>query len=218
MVKRSTWVMVVLLAILAGLAYYLQQPDNLIKKVLVSAGGTPTAEPLGLLLPPSAGPLKGVSIQGADGKSVALERKNTGWTMRVGTGSETPADQGAAEQAASQALGVRLVVKIESKTSDLSAFGLDKPVSIYKLVLADGKPVTFKIGNPTVTGDGYYLQKEDGSVFVVDKYGMDSLLNLLAQPPYMFTPTPSPAPVTETPAPAAVDATPMSELTPTKQP
>jgi hypothetical protein len=199
MVKRSTWVMVVLLAILAGLAYYSQQPDNLIKKTLESAGGTPTAEPLGLLLPPTAGPLKGVSIQDADGKSVALERKNTGWTMRIGAGSESPADQGAAEQAASQALGVRLVVKIES-TSNLSAFGLDKPAYTCKLVLADGKPVTFKIGNATVTGDGYYLQKEDGSVFVVDKYGLDALLNLLVQPPYMFTPTP---PVIETPTPTA---------------
>jgi len=38
MVKRSTWVMVVLLAILAGLAYYLQQPDNLIKKAFTACG------------------------------------------------------------------------------------------------------------------------------------------------------------------------------------
>ncbi len=226
MVKRSTWVMVVLLAILAGLAYYMQQPDNLIKKALASRE-TPTTEPPGQLLSPADGPVNGVSIQSTDGKSVTLERKNSGWTLIVGTENPAPADQSAAEEAASQAQSLRLAGKVTSTTPDLSAFGLDKPIYIFKLILANGTSMTFKIGNATVAGDGYYVQKEDGTVVIVEKYGLDPLLNLLQQPPYMFTPTPSPAPVTGTPTPTSTlnitttegaETTPTTELTLTKQP
>jgi hypothetical protein len=223
MVKRSTWVMIVLLAVLAGLAYYLQQPDNLIKKAMVSAAGTPTPEPLGTLILPADIPLNGVSVQSADGQSVALERENGQWKLLVG-GQPVEADQVAAEQVVAEAEALRLVAKIEpaSVTPDtLSAFGLDKPAYIYKVVLADGKSATFKIGNSTLTGSGNYLQKEDGSVVVADLYAMDRVLDLLRKPPYKFTPTPSALPATETPTPsesATATLTPTAELTPTKQP
>jgi hypothetical protein len=219
MVKRSTWVMIVVLAILAGLAYYLQQPDNLIKKAFANAGGTPTAETFGTLISPADGPINGVSIQSADGQSVTLERKSSDWALSI-NGSATATDQVAAEQAASQSQGLRIVARIDTP-NNLSAFGLDKPAYIYKLILADGKSATFKIGNSTITGSGYYLQKEDGTVVIVDKYGMDLVLNLLTQPPYKFTPTPSSVPLTETPTPsgdATGTTTPIAELTATKQP
>jgi hypothetical protein len=202
MIKRSTWVMVVALAVLAGLAYYLQQPDNLIKKALTPAG-TPTAEPLAQLVSPADGPINGISVQSADGKSAAIDRKSSGWTLTIGNESPIPADQTAAEQVVSQAQELRPVVKIEAGTPDLAAFGLDTPAYLCKLTLADGRSVTFKIGDVTPTEDGYYLQKEDGEIVVVGKFGMDAVINLLTQPPYMFTPTPSPLPATGTPTPTA---------------
>ncbi len=60
-------------------------------------------------------------------------------------------------------------------------------------MLENGKTLTFKIGKATISGDGYYLQKEDGTIAIVDKYTTDALLNLLKQPPSMFTATPLPA-------------------------
>jgi len=220
MVKRSTWIMIALLAVLAGLAYYLQQPDNLIKKALPSATGTPTAEPLGTLLSSTDAPVNSISLQSADGQSAAIERTSKGWTLTIGSES-VPADQAAAEQIASQAQTVRLVDTIKTVTPDnLSAFGLDKPAYIYKFNVAGGKSITFKIGNLTLSGSGYYLQKEDGSVVVIDN-GIDLVLSLLKQLPYKFTPTPSAVPVTETPTPsesATETLTPTTELTSTKQP
>jgi hypothetical protein len=133
---------------------------------------------------------------------VAIERKSGGWTLSVGSESSIPADQSVAEQAASQAQALRLVGKIDTTPLDLSAFGLDKPAYICTFILANTRSAIFKIGNPTPIGNGYYVQQADGTVVIVDKAGIDSLLNLLKQPPYMFTPTPSPAPVTETPTPA----------------
>jgi hypothetical protein len=220
MVKRSTWIMVVLMAIAAGLAYYLQQPDNLIKKTLASKE-TPTAESPGLLVRPEDGPLKSISVQSADGKSVSIKQNNTGWMLFLGTEGPIPADQGAAQQTASQVMELRLVAAIATKPSDLSVFGLDKPIYILTLVLNDDKSVTYKIGGSTLTGSGYYIEKDDGSVVVIDKYGTDVVLNMMNQPPYMFTPTPSPVPATETPTPLESTTgtiTPTSELTSTKQP
>jgi len=73
MVKRSTWVMVVLLALVAGLAYYMQAvPDNLIQKMM-TARNTPTVSTsLGTLISPADGPLNGISIVSLDGHSVTI--------------------------------------------------------------------------------------------------------------------------------------------------
>ncbi len=221
MIKRSTWVMVVLLAILAGLAYYLQQPDNLIKKTLESRN-TPTVEPLEALISPADGQINSISIQKIGGQSVALERINSGWTLTIGDEKPGPADQNAVEQIASQVQYLRPTGKINSTTPDLSAFGLDKPTYLFKLSLSSGKILSFKIGNATLAADGYYAQKDDGTIIILEKYGLEPVLNLLEQPPYMFTPTP---PATGTPSPtptlsitATAGSTPITDLTPTKQP
>jgi hypothetical protein len=154
--------------------------------------------------------LNGISIISSDGHSVAIKREPTGWTFSIEAEAFTAADQAAAEQAASQAQGLRLTAsEIKPTTPDLSAFGLDKPAYTYQLVLSNGKMVAFKIGAATVTGDGYYLQKEGGTIVAVDKYMMDNLLNLLKQPPYKITPTPSPTPAT---------ALPTGTMTPTPTP
>jgi hypothetical protein len=192
MVKRSTWVMVVLLVLVAGLAYYMKTvPDNLIQKAL-TAKNTPTVPTsLGTLISPADGPLNGISIASSDGHNVVIKREPTGWTFSIETQAFTAADQAAAEQAASQAQGLRLTSgEIKPATSDLSAFGLDKPAYTYTLILSSGKTVAFKLGKATVTDDGYYLQKEDGTIVAVDKYMTDTLINLLKQPPYKITPTP----------------------------
>ena len=214
MVKRSTWILIVLMAILASVAYYMQQPDNLVKKALASKD-TPTAEAPGTLIPAEEGPLKGVSVQSASGQTVSIQQNNTGWMLFIGTEGPIPANQSSAEQVATQTIGVSLVTAIATMPSDLSVFGLVKPAYILKLTLNDDKSVTFKIGSTTLIGNGYYVQKEDGSIVVVDKYGMDVALNLLNQPPYMFTPVPA----TETSTPSA-ESTATPELTPTstKQP
>jgi hypothetical protein len=223
MIKRNTIVMVVLLAVLAGLAYYLQQPDNLIKKALPITE-TPTGQPLGgTLLPANAGPLSRLSIQSADGQSVTLDRKSAGWVMTLGSTSSIPADQGASEEYATEAVSMTIAQQLNSVGADLSVYGLDKPSYVVKCTISDGSTVTIKIGKATVTGSTYYLQKQDGSIVVVDKSAIDNLLNALKTPPYMFTPTPSPAPAPETATPTPTSAvitteTSITELTPTKQP
>ena len=210
MIKRSTWMMVILLVLVAGVAYYMQAvPDNFIQKALM-AKNTPTPASPGTLISPVDGPLNGISLTSSDGHSVTLKRESTGWTFSLDAQSFIPADQNLAEQAASQALGLRLTSgEIKPATSDLSGFGLDKPAYIYGVTLANGKSVVFKLGKATVLGDGYFLQKEDGTIVAVDKSMMDTLLDLFKHPPYevLLTSTPTPLVIelptgTMTPPPA----------------
>lgn len=216
MIKRPTWIMVVVLALIAGLAYYMKAvPNNFIQQAL-TAGKTPTAV-IENVIPPSEGPVNSITISSVDGHSVTLKHESSGWTLSIDAQAVVPADQSGAEQAASQALALRLITaSIPLTTSDLTGFGLDSPEYTFQATLENRRTVTFKIGKETITQDGYYIQKEDKTVATVEKFAMDALLNMLKQPPLMFPPTASPTAAelptgTITPTPAA---TPTNTPTP----
>jgi hypothetical protein len=116
------------------------------------------------------------------------------------------------------AMSLRMVAKLE-KAPDLASIGLNNPVYTVSLVLLDGSLYTFKIGAATVTDSGYYVKANDGSIVVVDKYAIDKLINLIVEPPFLQTATPSPAPATETPAPSTMpETTSTPDVTPTIKP
>ena len=214
MIKRPTWILLIVLAALAALAYYLQTvPDNFLKKAM-DAGKTPTAEISIKPLIPSAtdGLVTALEIAGADGHSIALKKESAGWTLSIDSQPPVSADQSAAEQAASQLQGLQVNTEIAPTTSDLSGFGLDKSAYNWKVTLQNGKTLTFKIGKANITGDGYYLQRADKTIAIVDKYTTDALLNLLTQPPAMFTATPLPPTALPT---GTITPTPAVTITPT---
>lgn len=201
MIRRPTWIMVVGLALLAGLVYYMQSvPDNFIKKAL-DAAKTPTQGVTNeTLIPAADGLVSSIEITTADGHGLTLKKDANGWMFSQDSGTPILADQSAAEQASSQAQGMHLTTaQINPTGVDISGFGLSKPNYIYKVTTNSGKILTFKIGNATIINDGYYLQKEDGTIAVVEKFSMDALLNLFKQPPLVLTATPTLSPVTETP-------------------
>lgn len=202
--RRSTIILVVLFAVLALLYWYVQQPGNAVKQALATS--TSTAQALPDLLRPDQGPVNQITVQSADGKTVSLRKSGGIWL--VATDHEAPANQETAETTAQGMLYLRAVAKLD-KAPDLATIGLSKPAYTVSLVLLDGSPYTFKVGNVTVTQSGYYTQTSDGSVVVVDKSAIDSLINLVIEPPFLQTATPEPAPVSETPAP---------DGTPTKAP
>ncbi len=220
MIKRETWIMVIVMAALAALAYYMQAvPDNFIKKAL-DAGktATPALSSSSALITPGEGLIGGIELSDTQGNSIVLKHEPTVWTLSVNGKDPIQADQTAVEQAASQAQGMPVIdAAIKPATADLSGFGLDKPAYHYKVTMESGKIFTFKIGKPTIINDGYYLQKEDGTIAVVEKFTMDALLKLLQQPPFLTTATPSPAPVTETPT-ATITPPPAPTTTSTATP
>jgi len=192
--KRSTWIMLILLALAGGLYWYLQQPNNLADKVL-DAGATPTSETIVTLISPDFA-INGLTIQDSSGQSVSISKEDGIWM--VVAGEKGPADQSAAEGAITQAQALQTEAKIAS-APDLAAYGLDQPAYLLTLTIENGSPITVKVGHLTVTGNGYYVQKEDGSVVVVNQYGLEYLLDLLKQPPFPATPTPISAQATPAP-------------------
>jgi hypothetical protein len=119
---------------------------------------------------------------------------------------EAGADQGSVEAAASQVGALTVLSRLEL---DAAAAGLTSPAYTVTIGFSSGKVFVTEIGDATPTDTGYYVRKEDGSILVIDKYGMDALLNLLLYPPFLETPTPSPVPPTETlsPTPEAASDT-----------
>ena len=213
--RRSTIVLVVLFAALGLLYWYMQKPGNVIKQALATSTPTPSELP-STLISPDQGPVSQIAIQRADGKTVSL--KQAGGIWLVTADNEAPANQEFAEAISREILSLSMVTKLE-KAPDLASIGLKDPAYSVSLVLQDGSPYIFKIGAATVTGSGYYVQANDGSLGVIDTYAIDMLISLIAEPPFLQTATPSPAPAIDTPSSTLTpETTSMPDVTPTTKP
>ena len=215
MIRRSTWIVIVVLAALLGFSFYLR--DRQSKE---AAQSTPT-EGTAALFSTSDGSPNDVKIVEASGQLVEFGRDQTGqWAVKAPIAMA--ADQAASEAAATQVMGLRVLANIQL---GLDVVGLDEPTDTLTVQFTSGKTHTLLIGSVTPIQNGYYCQLDGGAVLVVDKLGMDALLGLLASPPYVATLTPipsataSPAPPADTPTatvPAPSSATPgaTSQTTP----
>jgi hypothetical protein len=104
---------------------------------------------------------------------------------------EAAADQGSAESAATQVTTMRILQRVPDLAPE--AVGLDDPE--YTLVVRFTNDVerTVEVGVLTPTESGYYARGADGEVVIVSRSSVDALLRLLANPPYLETPTPLPS-------------------------
>jgi hypothetical protein len=201
MVKKQTWILLALFAVLAGFALFLKYNP---KSGTTETDATPstTVAPVEFLFPAEDGVVTSMRIEGRDGQVIGLERGDEAWVVTQPI--EAEATQASVEEAASQVTALTVLNRLDL---DLAAAGLKSPAYTITVGFTSGKFHIAQVGDVTPTDSGYYVRKEDGSVLVIDKYGMDALLNLLLYPPYEETPTPSPVPATETPTPS-IEATP----------
>ena len=202
MVKRQTWILLALFLALAGFAIYLKYNP---KSDAPDADATQfaTEAPVEFLFPADEGTVTSLLIESREGKIVGVERGKNAWVLTQPF--ETEADPTSVEEAASQVAALTVLSRLEL---DLAAAGLKSPAYTVTVGFSSGNFFIAQVGDETPTGTGYYVRKEDGSVLVIDKYGMDALLNLLEYPATLETSTPSPAPPTGTPIPEAVTGTP----------
>jgi hypothetical protein len=195
--KRSNWVLLLLLAVAIG-AYFLID----YRKNKTAAEATATVVETSYLVQETDAVLQSIRIYDQDYHIVELRRGQDGlWTVNLPTPGT--ADQSLAGAAETQ-IGALQVVTELGTVSGLSDFGLAFPVYTIKLGYANGVEHKIELGNLTPTSSGYYVQLDDGQVYVVSQYSLDAVLNLIDNPPYPPTPTPEPATVT----PEAVTPTP----------
>lgn len=186
--RRSTGVLWAVLLAIAAL-WFLLKSDRISLPPWFRGTATPTVEASQLLFSADAGTIDGIKVEGGPGQAVEVQR-GAGGTWSLLRPEIVAADAALAESAATQAADLTILTSLEPST-DLSLLGLDHPGYTLTVETSTGDKV-FLVGAPTVTGSGYYVRTPDGGLVVVEKYGLDALLGLLAAPPYAETPTTSP--------------------------
>lgn len=205
MIRRSTWLAIALLVALIGLSFFLRD-----RQAKEAAAVTPTRGMSPLFVSDEGSPSV-IRVENSLGAAVQLSRNAAGvWNLDEPT--KTEANQAAAEAAATQ-IGALRVLSTVSLGPDI--IGLDKPGHTLTVTLGNGPPHTLRIGSVTPVQDGYYVQLDRSPFQIVDKFGLDALIRLLENPPYLATPTtevlanpPAPlSPLTQIPPPTGGSST-----------
>ena len=206
MVKRPTWILLFILALVIGAYFYLKSQP------LKSSAPTPTALGTRYLIPKGDDLVTKIHIVDAQGNSLQMGRDATGnWAIMVGQSPTitqpklAAADQSQAEAAETQLFALSVLTTLETSPS-LDVIGLNPPAYTISLEFSSNRQQVLKVGALTPTGSGYYVQLED-KIYVISQSSIEAVLELLKNPPYAATPTPVPvmvatATITETPIPA----------------
>jgi hypothetical protein len=194
--QAGTWISLLLLAILVGLAFYL----NSQKKKAGAGEATPTLE-TAYIFTAADGIVSSIEVKPAVGETVKIARNaKNAWAVLQPVAAE--ADQGLAEAAATQLSALPISSPIEDGKLP-GIFGLDKPAYVITIEFKDGKQRTLEVGDAAVSGNGYYVRVDRKKMMITDPNGIDALLQLEFSPPYLNTPTPTAVPPTVTPIPTA---------------
>lgn len=198
MIRRPTWILLGLFILLLVAAWLIQtQPFGKPPEPTVTPG-------LASLFDLQANPIVAARITDASGKAVAVEKDANGQWILTEPPNQ-PADTERIQTAITRAQGVSIVANVDVGP-DLQAIGMDPPAYRIQLSLADGQEQIAFIGSLTAIGSGYYAHLDGGPMLIVNKYGVEGLLDIFKNPPILPTPTPSPTlevmpEVTATPKP-----------------
>jgi hypothetical protein len=120
---------------------------------------------------------------------------------------ETSADQGSVETTAGQIATIRILDRVPNLADNV--VGLDNPKYTFSIQFTGGVERSIKVGVPTPTGNGYYAKLDEGNTLIISNTGLDALIGLLSNPPYLPTETPSPATPDAGLSPAETTPTPL---------
>lgn len=201
MVKRPTLILLVILALAVG-AYFLINSQASKGKTL-----TPTATGGSFLITQVEGVLQSLHIIDNKGNAFQMQRDlSKVWVITAPTSGA--ADQGLAGAAETQ-VGALSIVTSLSTPPDLNTLGLAVPAYTIDLGFVNGTTHKIEVGVLTPTSSGYYVRFDGGKIYVIEKSGIDSLVNLLTSPPFPATATPVPtSDTTVTPIPEVAPPTP----------
>ena len=197
MVKRPTWILLAILAVAVGAYFLIKNQASKAKTI------TPTPTGAGYLITQAAGVLQSLQISDNKGNNFQMQRDlSKAWVITAPTSGA--ADQGLAGAAETQ-IGALSIVTTLNPPPDLTSVGLAVPLYTMELGFVSGKSDKIEIGNLTPTSSGYYVRFDGENIYVIEKSGIDSVLNLLTSPPFPATATPE---TTSTPLPEVATPTP----------
>lgn len=180
MLKRSTLILVVVfLLALSGYLLLNRQQEQAAAQI------TPTAatQPLFTL---GENEITSLQVRDAGGKAVRLEKIAGAWALIEPQADATDNDK--ASSLASQVASLTARSFLEA-APDASATGLQTPAFTIEIKLSDGSDLSAEVGVETPTQSGYYVRLNDGRVAVVNTYSVDTITDILNNPPVYVTPT-----------------------------
>ena len=196
MVKRPTWILLIVLALVSATYFYLKE------RPLKATTPTPTAIKPSFLITKDNGALTKIHILDAQGNSLQMGRDASG-NWAISQPELAAANQSQAEAAETQFFALSVLTTLETSPA-LDVIGLNPPAYTITLGFFDAQRLpgntqkVLEIGSLTPTGSGYYVSLE-GKIYVISQSSINAVLGLLMNPPYAATPT---IPATETPIPA----------------
>ena len=169
--RRSIWILLALLAVLLALTLFLEnrevEPVPLVENSILTPDFLFSAE---------NGIVMSLKIANADEYGVFLQRGADGlWEAIEPEGVEV--EQGMVEAAASQVLALPLLAE-ELSISPVDV-GIGKQAPLVEVGFADDAVSVFRVGDPTLSGSGYYIQYEEEKIGIVSRDSIDSLFRLL---------------------------------------
>jgi len=190
MIRRSTWIILLVFFLLVALALYLQRnPISKSTEATATASGWQSS-----LFDFDGTMVKAVSIVDAMGGKLLVVRNAEGtWTL------VEPAQEGdaaAIQTAVNQLVALTTLSNLEALTEP-GLLGLTPPSYILNIDLEDGTRHVLEVGQPTPIGSGYYVRVDQTELRVVGKYILDAIIKLVGEPPLAPTPTPTLIPVLE---------------------
>ena len=186
MVKRQTWVLLVVFAVLIGIAFFWTRVQNDRKKSNPTATPTPQQK---LFTIDSATVASLKITDNVSGKSVMVARDVTGQWKLVDPQADYT-DVASVESAVTQLASLQVTSSLPD-SSNLAEYGLDQPAYTIAVNINDGGQLLAQVGSTTATSSGYYVLVPGGVPQIVAKYGLDAVLKLLSKPP-IATPTIAP--------------------------
>lgn len=183
MIRRNTWIILAIFVVLLGGLLYLQKNPLPVS----NANKTPSPTAMISLLPETvASQMKEITIT-QDGKKIILQQDEQGNWNAIADPEEAISSD-IALQFISVLKEVNILQYLSSQP-DTTSTGLSAPKA--EIVISDGSKTltTIRIGNPTPTDSGYYVQFGSDSPIVAPKYSIDPLLTTFSK---TGTTTPTP--------------------------
>ncbi|NJD59169.1 MAG: DUF4340 domain-containing protein [Anaerolineae bacterium] len=192
MVRRTTWILLVVCGVLAVFAWWFQRDQANKQETTATSTAFPT---VARLLNLDSNQVNEITIASKTGDEVSLY-KTTASASNWGV-KDIPADQvdtNRLESVVTPLLSLE-VSEILSQSPALETIGLDKPAYTITILTTDGQKAVIYVGNLNAIGTGYYARVGNGPILILDNVILDDAFKLISEPPLLATTTPQ---VTET--------------------
>ncbi len=196
MVRRSTWILLVMFIVLATAVYLFQRYQA--QKTDNTATATPTATPVKVYNLNGA-QVENIKLSDSSGNALDLYKDQASSKWAISGVPVEKADSFQIESISAQLFDLQ-AQETFTQTPPLDSIGLITPTYTITMTTTGGSQTITSVGSQTPTGSGYYIRVNSGQVIIVDKLIMDDILHLLSNPPLLTTPTPEVTP-TETTLP-----------------